>query len=319
MVKSQKPFAKVLKVIKKATIPLYVALGFATFYDGSIRLLGSIFYHQNPVYVNNDDYTPNISVKPGYYNEHPIKVCIDESFNDYYKWAIELGIDRLDEIATGIKFEKYVGKASRYNKDADMNIIKEMHGDDEESKKDTKLGYTFAPYEDKGVTNEVYIYEDRMGYKGVSAVVMHEMMHALGIQHSDDVNSIMFPYSTSMFPNLQDIKNVNTIFPAKMTDAYKEKLAKVGKKESDILGNLQNINKDEICDSAFENCCEQDKTFAHTENNRNSIMQMVKNSIIAFAGLILAKKLIIKKDKLIVNNELFEKDEKSKKDDDLEL
>jgi hypothetical protein len=61
--------------------------------------------------------------------------------------------------------------------------------------------YTLAYYSDGGILPAIYLIEDRMPDKQFQAIVMHEIGHALGLEHlngDDNIGTLMYPTSDFM-------------------------------------------------------------------------------------------------------------------------
>lgn len=152
------------------------------------------------------EYHQNYSVEPGYYNEKPITICISEQFNDLSKNQIAKGIEYLDEKAEGLKFEYFYGAV--YHEQADIYILK---GEFEtfEQLGEANLGSMSSTQ----IRGRIVLKEDVFSQLALRPVLVHELCHVIGLSHSKDVNSIMFPTISTYKMSKQDIENLNKIYP----------------------------------------------------------------------------------------------------------
>lgn len=143
-------------------------------------------------------YCANAECEPGYRNEHPFVVSISSSFNDYYEREITEAIEYVDKVAEGLKFIIISDNADQ----ADIVITP-----------DSSMGFSNLGQANMQ-TREVRINEKGLHLYGIKATVTHELAHALGLSHSKDSRSLMYPAITRTKFSEQDIKDLNTIWPA---------------------------------------------------------------------------------------------------------
>ena len=151
---------------------------------------------------------------PGYYNEFPINVFIDETaFSKAQVETIKEILTKLDEGCVGFKIE--------YSSEYDYSVcnLKISAGKVFEDFGSLVLGSTYGSVID-GDYSEVVINEKfaKLNTKMFYYVTIHEILHALGLEHTKNISSIMFPF---MF--YHDIKQgeydaLNTLYPVETKD-----------------------------------------------------------------------------------------------------
>ena len=143
-------------------------------------------------------YSANAEYDPGYRNKHPFIVSISSSFNDFYESEITKAVEHVEQVIKGVKF--IIVKDNPET--ADIVIMP-----------DSNMGMTRLG-EANLKTHEVHINEIGLHLYGIKATVMHELAHVLGLNHSKDSTSLMYPAATRATFSEQDIKDLNTIWPA---------------------------------------------------------------------------------------------------------
>ncbi len=150
----------------------------------------------------------NKNITPGYYNEHPLKVCISNNFTELQKAQIVSGIKYLDRKAEGLKFEYYFGDSQ--NSEADIKIHDKVNQDENS----TVVAYAnLGSRETERIRGNVTIYTNKFHSMGMRATVIHELCHVLGLEHSENTFSIMSPVICSFFMNSEDVKQINALYP----------------------------------------------------------------------------------------------------------
>lgn len=158
-------------------------------------------------------YDDNSNVEAGYYNEHPISICISDEFSDYNTKRIIDGLKNVDKEAVGMKFDISVGTPSRMR--YDICIYSEQCDEG-------VLGCaTLNDTEAKHISGNMYIDEEKFNLYGIKSIIMHEMGHILGLQHSKDLNSTMYPVSCRYTLSKDFINHVNAMYPAKESSTNK--------------------------------------------------------------------------------------------------
>lgn len=160
-------------------------------------------------------YHQNENIEPGYYNENPIKICISDKFNGIFRNGIEKGIRTFDDAALGLKFEIRVGDLEKLKGEYDVSFVPSYEYKGNSNGLDV-LGYTYLSSNDaKEIKGPIYLMPNKMHLFGVKATTMHELGHKIGLEHTDDPNSLMFPVCSNFGLSQSDIDNINTIYPAK--------------------------------------------------------------------------------------------------------
>ena len=148
-------------------------------------------------------YYTNESIEPGYYNKNPMTIAISDKFSNYYKKEILKAIQYVDEVIEGIKFKIVDGE----NGLADIKISVDTNIKD--------LGMAYPQ------TKEIYINNQKFHHLGVKATIIHELAHILGLKHSKDMSSLMYPIVTRLKFSEKDIADLNKIWPAQEDELSK--------------------------------------------------------------------------------------------------
>lgn len=170
-------------------------------------------YRGNKLDFTERIYEDNPNVEAGYYNDHPISICISDKFSAYNTKRIISGLKTLDQKAVGLKFDISVGTPSRMR--YDICIYSEQCDEG-------VLGCaTLNDTDVKQISGNVYLDEEKFNLYGMKSLLIHEMGHVLGLQHSKDLNSTMYPVSCRYTISSDFIKHVNAMYPAKESSTNK--------------------------------------------------------------------------------------------------
>ena len=212
-------------ILKASLIALSSIIVVIGGYDGYRKLKAFDYYSQGALdetnaVIKNDGYKKAPNIEAGYYNKHPLKICISETFNDFYQFTMHKGLEYLDRCAVGMKFDIFVGDVKSDN--ADVYICNPLTDDKLYSAiikaglYSGVCGWTQIPDEDfDKIQGKIFINPYAKHYFTPAQTVVHESLHLMaGLHHSDNVFSIMFPYTSTGFMSKQDIDNVNTVLPA---------------------------------------------------------------------------------------------------------
>lgn len=148
-------------------------------------------------------YQSNKEVSPGYYNNKPLVVSISNDFNRHYKQEIIKAIKYVDGVAEGLKFTIVEGSVE----DADINIDVGYDIQVESTPGGKYVGLAYRK------TGQIYINNKTIHTMGIKATVIHELGHILGLDHSKDITSLMYPLVSRKNFSEEDIENLNTIWP----------------------------------------------------------------------------------------------------------
>lgn len=172
---------------------------------------GTYFYAENNNLLDFTErtYEVNTNVEPGYYNENPLQVCISKEFSKPVQHKIANAIEYLDKNAKGITFEYFYGEPTKENCDI---LIKKS--DDFQNSHIVGLG-TLNSLDCKNIKGNITLKEDLDTYFTIKAITVHELCHVLGLNHSKDLDSIMYPTVSTLSMSKEDINNINTLYPEK--------------------------------------------------------------------------------------------------------
>lgn len=175
----------------------------------ALSTYSTIYINQN-LKLDNSPYQAYSFYQPDYFNNHPIRVYIDpQSFTPKQIEIIKKVFEEYDAKCNGFKifFEDEESKgfydiyvySDKISHDH-LNIILGIAGGDVF----TNITSTIA-------IND-FITNNNLN-KLLEYVTYHEVGHSLGLNHTNDINSIMFPYILPHKPSDSDYNNINTLFP----------------------------------------------------------------------------------------------------------
>lgn len=195
----------IIKKILKITIVLtsLLAINLAVLKGGSYLSAKN----NNMLNFTEKTYSLNENIEPGYYNKKPIKVCISDCFGEKAQQKIIDGINYLDEKAIGIKFDCFVGKPNDDN--CDIAVYRTKYNSNVISGE-----ATVGNLKGSQIKGDVYLDESFDTMMSLKYLTIHEVCHVIGLSHSKNVNSMMFPIVTTTKLSKQDVENLNTIYPA---------------------------------------------------------------------------------------------------------
>lgn len=160
------------------------------------------FNFTEPTYNKNDNY------EAGYFNDHPYVISIQtDNLTQKELNLIRDAILELDNAMLGMCFDV----VENGEKLQDLTILKtKIEGN-------IALGNLAgeARYFPDNLKGTVFINSATFNKSEeyIKSVIIHEIMHVLGFNHSKDINSIMFPYQLENGLSSKDIENLNTVFP----------------------------------------------------------------------------------------------------------
>ena len=213
---------------KIATIAVATMLASSAVVCGVLTVKPLIF--EETVYEAPKNYTPD------YYNEFPINVYINKDvFSTKQIETIKNILAMLDEKCDGFKIE--------VQEEYDFGSCNISISTSKPSFKDGSIimGYAYGNVI-HNFCSEIEIDENfaKMDTKIFEHVVLHELLHALGLDHSKKVTSIMFPYVLYNDIKQEEIDALNTLYPTatkfmedhKLTqDNYQQYLNDIEEKE----------------------------------------------------------------------------------------
>ena len=178
----------VLLAVNLSVLGAQVTNGLSSTYDGT--------YVQNP------------NFEAGYFNENPYTISINTNNLTQKDIEIILGtIAELDDAMLGMRFEVVFDGKSAYS----LEIVKTETQSSLAKGKSAGEAKTFGT-QLKGI---VYIDDSTFNKSEnyTKSVIIHEILHVLGLKHSKEISSVMFPFTLANDLSEQDKANLNTIFP----------------------------------------------------------------------------------------------------------
>ena len=178
----------VLLAVNLSVLGAQVTNGLSSTYDGT--------YVQNP------------NFEAGYFNENPYTISINTNNLTQKDIEIILGaIAELDDAMLGMRIKVVFNGESPYS----LEIVKTKTQSSLAKGKSAGEAKTFGT-QLKGI---VYIDNSTFNKSEnyAKSVIMHEILHVLGLKHSKKISSIMFPFTLANDLSEQDKANLNTIFP----------------------------------------------------------------------------------------------------------
>ena len=220
------------------------------FIYGSLIAGIKISYSSPDQSLSETKYHKNKNIEAGYYNKHPLKVCISDEFNSLFEREIKRAVEIFDEKAEGMKFEISIHHLTEESK-KDFNIIfKPEKYDEEDNSNNNVLGWSnIAKNDATNLDGTICIDDSKFFLFGVRSTAMHELGHKIGLRHSPDPSSLMYPTSRNFRFSQKDIDNINTMYPAEIEVNQKNSSSK--KSSMVYLKNNESIN-DYLLDKSYE-------------------------------------------------------------------
>lgn len=165
----------------------------------------------------------NNKVPAGYYNEHPLKICISNEFSKIEQLEIKRALSYFDAIAEGLSFDINVGNVE--DTDANIKIYKDMYAYEKFKEGRGAIACSTRNRVDaKKIKGDIHINEDN-DIIDVYSIVIHEMGHMIGLEHTSDSDNIMFIRGShyTILPKLikafskYEVDLINTLYPAEET------------------------------------------------------------------------------------------------------
>ena len=166
------------------------------------------------------EYRQSSNITPDYYNEFPINVYINEKdFKPSQVETIKEVLKELDNKCDGFK----ISVMPEYDFSiCDINISTDTLENDFGS---LYLGVTYGSLPNNRYS-EIKIDKNfaKLTTKIFKYVVEHEILHSLGLEHTKNPTSIMFPYVLYHNPSQKDYENLNTLYPTKANESTAENI-----------------------------------------------------------------------------------------------
>ena len=190
-------------IVKIAAVGLVLCASITLSFKGNAY---NVAVKENKLNFEEATYRQNINVAPGYYNAYPVKIYISGAFKESSINKIIEGIEYLDSQAVGIKFEYEIGHHITTGFDI---YIHKAEFDSQMQAGEASIGKL-----DAGKIGGIVRLEETWDSQWLlTPLTVHELCHVLGLKHSKDLNSIMYPIMSSFRMSKEDIANVNTIYP----------------------------------------------------------------------------------------------------------
>lgn len=189
----------VLLAVNLSVLGAQVTKGLSSTYDGT--------YVQNP------------NFEAGYFNENPYTISINTNNLTQKDIDIILGaIAELDDAMLGMRIKVVFNGESPYS----LEIVKTETQSSLAKGKSAGEAKTFGT-QLKGI---VYIDDSTFNKSEnyTKSVIIHEILHVLGLKHSKKFSSIMFPFTLANDLSEQDKQNLNTLFPPEPFDGEIDEL-----------------------------------------------------------------------------------------------
>lgn len=212
-VKKVKKFFKVLGIsalITSGTLAAYYGVNKVQ----AIASVSQLTQDEANATIKNDGYKKAKNIEAGYYNSHPLKICISDEFDAFYQFTMRKGLQYLDQKAEGVKFDIVVGDIKTEN--ADVNIVNANSKDYKGTFFEGSCGWTNLLNENATkVSGDIMINTHQFHPMTPAQTVVHESLHLMfGLYHSNNPHSMMYPVCATAFLSQQDIDNINTVLPA---------------------------------------------------------------------------------------------------------
>ncbi len=202
------------KVFKKTIIGILSFVASLGAYYGINKGSAMTIKHDEHDVIQNTDYEPYTNIPKGYYNEHPLKICISDRFSTFSQFMMRKGLEYLDENAYGAKFDIVVDDVR--TTDAPVKV---MH-----ATKDfgcyygeiiDALGWTWNEFKESDfISGDIVIKENAFHPYTIANTIVHEACHMIfRLRHSSNPDSIMCRAPSNIFLSKQDIENINTTLP----------------------------------------------------------------------------------------------------------
>ena len=159
------------------------------------------------------EYYKNPNIEAGHYNRYPIKVCVSDKFTSSNQRQIVKGINSLDKDAVGLSFDVRVGNGCELQPH-------EIFVEPENLEKNVLGRATLNPLNTYGIRGHIALDQNTLHIYGIKSTTIHELAHVIGLAHSKNITSLMYPISCRFDLSKEDIKNINTIYPAAQDDDF---------------------------------------------------------------------------------------------------
>ena len=178
----------VLLAVNLSVLGAQVTNGLSSTYDGT--------YVQNP------------NFEAGYFNENPYTISINTNNLTQKDIEIILGaIAELDDAMLGMRIKVVFNGESPYS----LEIVKTKTQSSLTQGKTAGVATSYGNQLKGTVHIDNSTFNKSENY--AKSVIMHEILHVLGLKHSKEISSVMFPFTLANDLSEQDKANLNTIFP----------------------------------------------------------------------------------------------------------
>ena len=214
--KNQKIVAIIKKTVKtliKATaITTLTVTGLVASYYGSgyicAKTSGALDFKEQK-------YVQNVNIKQGYYNEKPLIFCISNNFSQQRLRKVISAIEDFDKKAEGLTFIWKMDDGSKnydiYVDEKDLSNFSNSYISNGNNV--IELASQNNAQSAERLNGWIYVSKNA-SLAVVFTAIQHGICHVIGIDHSKNPTSLMFPTLTSLRLTKFDINNINAIYPA---------------------------------------------------------------------------------------------------------